>query len=714
MDVVGLERVYLILIEEDDLLVACLERGQDPRLSQLLSWDQGRIETLFEAIEKGRGQSDSSAEFGSNGVIFAVCSTWVDDQGALLEGKKNQLRQVCQKFSIKPLGFLTDIEVFSRYFEDFTDGDNSNSFISVFAGKDFFSISLVHLGKIKGRSVYRGRQLNSAAALAEAVESFDFSGVLPPWLLVWGTVPEGLESDLLAYPWTEKKTFLHLPEITVFDFIEACHRFSKVIFAQSDEAVGLGEQSSLGVIPESDFGFGPEDQAQKTSKSEEMFEELTAEEFIPAEESLAPMQPSLEQGVEDFEPPKAKKSFSNKFQSLGEQLKRLSFKARLRGKTWIYGLVLIPVLVLLAGLGFWYFGKAKIEIYLSPQEIQETLSAQLNPEAKEFDLDKGIIPVEIIELVLEGSEEAVSTGEKLVGERAEGSVKIYNRTNKSQSFKEGTVLTGPGGFKFSLLNDVTVASKSADLLGGVDKWGEVSVNVSAAQIGAEYNLASESVFSVADFSQDSFLAKNGNSFSGGTSRKIRAVSQQDQDELKTKLEEEFLATANDKFLSRQSELGKVFPESTKLEIVEEKYTGQVGEEREDLSLFLKVKASAYWISNQSLEDLANDLLTKKLEEGLVVAPGSLKTELKVDKQKEKILTGQLTVSGRAYPRLDSDGILEKVKGKTKTETGNIIRSYQRVYRYQISFSPSWIGMFSRLPSRVENISIEMKDQNGSL
>ena len=369
----------------------------------------------------------------------------------------------------------------------------------------------------------------------------------------------------------------------------------------------------------------------------------------------------------------------------------------------------LPLILLFLCFLTWFFSKATVEIYLTPEEITTEIKAKLDPEAKMIDIENGIIPAEPVEVILEGEKTTATTGEKLVGEKAKGEVTIYNRTSETQLFEAGTILEGPGGLKFVLDNDVKVASKTPDLVSGVDRWGEAKVTVTAAEIGAEYNLAAESVFTVSGFSKDEFLAKNQEAFTGGTSRKVRAVSKEDQESLKKLLIEELSSLAKERLKSRATD-GKILFESLRIEVIDQDYSAAVGDEKDELTLNLKVKAIAAKLSQSRLDELAQQVLSQKVKEQSVLEPTTVTTELKsVEVDEDGVVSGDLVLTGKAYPKIDQRELAQRLAKKRIKEAGKIIRSYPRIYRYQINFHPSIIKFFSFLPPKAENINIEMKE-----
>jgi len=464
-------------------------------------------------------------------------------------------------------------------------------------------------------------------------------------------------------------------------------RYLAEVVSQKEGGSEEGEEKQV-------FGFTEEDVADTLPVEEKKKSEPPQ----PVERELSPA--PVKTKKKKFHFPKFISRFRLKFAAFS--LPRFSIKPR-------KAVFFLPLILLGGCFLSWYFAKVTIKVYLTPETLTAKVKVRLDPNAESIDIDRGIIPVELLVLPLDGEKTASTTGEKLIGEKARGRVTIYNRTAKSESFEPGTILSGPGGLKFIIDNQVKVASKTADLVSGVDRWGEAEVEVTAAKIGAEYNLAEKSVFTLADFSKDDFLAKNKEQFVGGTSRQIRAVSEADMSNLKKDLLAELSSLAKEKFRA-EPEDGKILIEGMRVQIVDEDYDAAVGDEKDNLTLNLKTKVKIPKLSSARLTELAQEIFQEKMTKEFSLDPKTIITELKEGVVDEKgIVHGELTLEGKAYPFFDKDGVTRELVRKRKEEAKKLIHSRPRVYRCQFYYSPSFAKIFPFLPPKTKNIKIEIEN-----
>jgi hypothetical protein len=364
--------------------------------------------------------------------------------------------------------------------------------------------------------------------------------------------------------------------------------------------------------------------------------------------------------------------------------------------------------------GFLFFGyrfsKATVKIYVTPDELSDEIEVSLESGAENFDAEKGILPVEEVMVEKSGSKTIAATGKKLIGEKAVGEVKIFNRTSERAEFEAGTSLIGPDNLEFVLDNDVFVASKTADLETGVDRWGETSASVTAGNIGTDYNLASNTTFTIGDYSEDDYLARNPEAMSGGTSREIRVVSEDDQQKLKDDLIEDLKNQAEEELKTKLADT-RIIEGSFQSTVVEEDYTADVGDEVDEVGLDLTINLTAAKINHQSLTEIAGKVLGDKTEEGYELKEGSLTAKLDIDTNQDGEKTaGRLTLKGKVYPKVNIEDLKNQLTSKKETAAKELIRkTYPRIYRDEIVYQLPLTKIFGYLPPRSENIIISVEE-----
>lgn len=688
---------WLILIEEKEVVVALVLADNKLTLAKQKEWSGQSKDDLLVAIDAGMGECLSSVgvDEGPSDSIFVISPWWVDEEGEVLETRKQILKEICEKLKLSPVGFLVGDEALAEKFDNF---------LSVYFAQNQLRISVVYEGKVKWRKqLEEGISFEPEEFLKELTKAAE-DRPLPSTLVFWGVFGEGLVEKINDYNWGKDGIFGDIPQIKIINWEELFRYFNGIITGKSEDK----EVTSDGEVAEENkeetsFGFINEDIAENLPKLEN--QDLKEKVLISTEASKEEVEDSLNSLKNE-----SIKKRSVKFPKITKinfgfiKNFAISLSDKKRGKI----LFLAPLLALLFILVSWYFSSATVEIYTTTETLEQEVDVEINTAKGELIADKKSFPVKKAELVLDSEKSMATTGEKLVGEKAKGEVIVFNRTGQVKILKAGTGLTGPGGLKFIFDDEVKIASKTPDLVSGVDRWGEVKAPVTSADIGSDYNLAKGSIFAVAGISSDELLVKNENSFSGGTSRRIQTVAQGDIDDIRTELLSEMKKEAEEK-LPAESADGRVLKESLVFETVEEDINADVGEEAETLVVNLKVKFQAAVILEEKLALLAKDILENKIPSGSTLSSTSIDVNLKVNTVEDSLILGRMKIGGKIYPDVDSIALVNNLVGKRKNVARDIVRSYPRVYNYQLNFTPKILGWFPFLPPKAGSIKIEIKE-----
>jgi len=306
----------------------------------------------------------------------------------------------------------------------------------------------------------------------------------------------------------------------------------------------------------------------------------------------------------------------------------------------------------------------------------------------------------------EGQE--VATGTSLIGEKASGQITIYNRTSSPASFDQGLRVIGPGKLAFVLLEEASIASKTPDLVSGVDRWGEKEVKVEAVGIGSEYNLAGESIFNIEEESGDEYLVKNKEAFTGGNSREVNAVSEEDLERLR----EDLAAGLQEKV---EKELGKkakgtqqLISETVSVETVSFSTSKEAGEEGEDFTGELTLKAMGLVINQNDLAVFAKEELADQAPADFELDEEGIEVEFAPVEEGDEGWLGKITVKGKFYPQLDADLLISSLKGKQKGKLLEIVKKQPRVYRYELKTAISPLSFFPILPLNEGKIRVRVE------
>jgi hypothetical protein len=564
-------------------------------------------------------------------------------------------------------------------------------------------ITLILLGKAVGTETV-GRSDNLALDVVEGLLRFPQETALPARIVLFGEGDlETERQNLLSYPWQEperKLSFLHFPKVEIgpenFELLSLCLAGGTEL-AKADQLVEIPrldekeERVDLGFVAEKDV------LAERVTEPERI-EKIPEPDYQPKSPpkpkvnqvfSLAKKIPGLVRAILGKVPKPPRPSFS------------LSLPLFL---------ILSLVVLILATGGFYAFrslARAKVTLFVVPQDLNREFNLTISPTISGIDEKTKTVPGELVEAQISESKTGQTTGKKMVGEKAKGEVIIYNRTEAKKSFPAGTILIGAGQFKFSLDAEVSVASKSPDLASGVDRWGEAKANLTAQDIGAVSNLASNSQFSFLNFPSSAYLAKNPAALAGGNSRQIQAVSEKDQTDLLRDLTADLTEKAKTELRAKVESGQQLIDESLAVKTAKKEFDRQVGEEAQTLSLNLSLSASALVFEENTLKDFSERLLlpnVSNLELRREETKMSFKT-IKVNPDQSVLF--EVNLVGKLYPKIDQEEIAKNLAGKSLGFSQNYLGNLPRVSGLETKISPAIFNRLGRFPPLSGNIQVEV-------
>jgi len=374
-------------------------------------------------------------------------------------------------------------------------------------------------------------------------------------------------------------------------------------------------------------------------------------------------------------------------------------------------IVFIFICLFVGGLVlYWRLPKAKVIVFIKPEILEKEISLTVSSAAAFLDKEDKIIPGKTQTIEASSSETISTSGKKLVGDKANGEATIFNKTDSVKSFEERTVLVGPNNLSFEILEDVEVASKSAETTeeGETITYGKATVGLEAASIGPEYNLEAGTEFSFKDFGTGSFSAKTESGLSGGTSREIKAVSEEDQEALLAKLTEKLEAEAAQKLEEKLPPGQKVFAKGMEKKVKSKEFNHDVDDEADKLSLDLSLQLTALSFAKEDLDSLLFHVLSDQVPDNFELRPTDLETEIKDVEASDEEAEFEVQVKAELLPRYDIDELTESLVGKYPQVAEETLSSLPNFARAVIEISPKLPGKLGTLPRLKENIEIEFK------
>lgn len=645
-------------------------------------------------------------------VIFGLEPEWVDKDG-IVDDRKPLLKKITDDLSLKAVGFVVTVEALLHHLVQIPE---MQSVILMRFDQSEIHVSVIKQGKILGTKKV-GKSGDTAADLTEALARFDDvkGTALPLKVLLFSTTlsDEELnkeEQSLIDHDWVKAKTFVQPP---LFELLPL-NLLIDVVSREGGKAVA----QSLGLLPPGSSKGKATPEGYDNLK--EVDAEVAAAAVLPTSfgipikdipEAPDSLQPDTAVGgdehisgiddAKDDTPPEdddetALPTKKSPLATVKKKIKKFFSSKDGKGshkKHIIIGFAGgLLALILLAYAYMFLTAQAQVNIGLKNTTLSQEARLTLDPNVSSADVSAMVLPARLVTQEVTGNDSAVTTGTKLVGDPAKGTVTMFNKTTSPKTFDAGTELT-TGQLKFTLNGPVTVASASVSVdnsnASETKTFGKADVEVTAAAIGPEGNVAKEQNFTVANFDSSTYSASNPQPFTGGASREVRVVSAEDRQKLLTQLRAKLVSDSQAKFKETAGPGMSVVP-TGKLTVKSEQFNAKVGDEVNQLTLTLTGMAEGLEYHNQDLQPISEAILSSQVPAGYELVPD----ELQVLSSPEPVSSASARVtltanlSSKARPIVNADELKNSIAGKSLSAAEQLLKSNPAIQSIEFVFQPS--------------------------
>lgn len=688
-------REYFFALEIDHGLVKSAvwsvinDKPQVLAVSSNQPWDDKSESSLISAADTAL--SDASSHLDPSGkveihkVIFGLPADWVGAD-KISPSQLHLLKALSEKLDLVPVGFVVTPEAATKYLQS-TEGVPPTIILIGFWPHSL-EITLVRLGKTDGTQLVQ-KSSHLADDVVEGLSRFSDIDMLPSRMLLYdsGIDLEEVKQLLLAHPWQspqKRLPFLHFPKIEILPADFSIRAIALSGGSEVARATGLINPGEPEVVPEpahsaTDLGFIQDEDV--ATQSPPPPPPPSEPEPVPV---VLPPRPPAERD------PALRDKF--KFPTIHLPKIRLNFSA----------IALVSVLAFLAivgGLGaaYWYLPKAEVILFVTPKNLEH-----------QFELIAGgkDLPAESLEVPVSADKSIPATGSKLVGDKATGSVTIFNNVPATRAIPAGTKLTSPSGIKFVTDESVSIASGSGSSSNPLP--GKTTVKVTAASIGSDSNLSAGTEFSVGTYPLYETSAKNDDkALSGGTSRQAKVVAKDDAAKLRSDLTDTLKNQAKDELSQKVSADQQLIAESISLQSASEDFNHKVDEETDNVSLKLSATARGLAVSKSGLQSIIDAQVNPQIPSGYVFDT-DVTQSMTVKKADKNTATFQVRVAALLLPEVDTTQIAKDIAGKYPDRAKEYLQSLPAVGQIDILISPRLPAFLATLPRLSSHINVSVR------
>lgn len=727
---------HLITVVLTDSSVQGLLLKISPAGSRIVS--QSRVLSYSDAASLVMKADEALQELGPESenvtkVIFALDHSWMES-GQVTGEYSEYVARITTELSLQPVGFVVQSEAVLQH--KFDENPHYSGILCIIT-RESISVSVMSKGTPLGTELV-GRSDSLAADIVEGLARFHQSSAddtLPDTLILSSVVlaEEELataQQDTLNQEWGSFEFFTGVPHVEILQ----PNALLQLIAVQAGSAwLHLSSQAHSATVPVPVATNIPEiDEPSDEASPEKTPEQLqdTPLDSLPEEhnnvqssafgiplekeetavpETAVPSVTTSEKIPEVLpEPPLEKvpqKSPGAKKKIKPTKKNIIIFSAM----GFVAGL-----LVLAVGSFLWMLLGSTVTVAVTPERkaissnIQITLTAEgeTNPEEK-------VLKAEIVEAQASGTRTTDASGVKIVGEKASGTVKIYNKTEADKIFPAGVVVGTDDDIEFTTNEEITVpaAEVKSSTSGEEKKYGSAEVAATAVVIGSESNIEKGRSLSVADFGSDTYSAETVDDFTGGSSREVRVVSKTDQDVLASELKKELTKQAEDQ-LKTSGTNGQFFAPNVTVVVDSAEYDREIEDEADQVTLTMSVTVSTLVYKAEDIKPIVEYVLQEEVPEGYEFTekdPQLLSAPLEdVPEGEDPVL--DVNVSTFAVAVVPVDEVKQSVLGKPINQALDTAKGNTAVSQASVVFAPSFAkNIVKSIPDNENRVTIVINE-----
>ncbi|NLG99839.1 MAG: hypothetical protein GX491_20985 [Chloroflexi bacterium] len=376
---------------------------------------------------------------------------------------------------------------------------------------------------------------------------------------------------------------------------------------------------------------------------------------------------------------------------------RDAFRARPAYSRWVQVIAFLLGVLAFLSLLFFFIPEARVE--LLPKRVEQSLTIEVwaNPEIRAANLSGGL-PAHVLKVVVEGRDQADSTGRVLVPEQAAvGQVQLTNLTDQAVIVPEGSIVLSADDPPVRFL-----ITRSVEVPPGPETT--VTAPVRAALPGAAGNVPAGQIRAMEGPVGRNLLVHNPDPTSGGSDRSRPAPSSLDYLRMRKTLLEKLQETAVEEFSSRLEPGQRLLEETVKLSaVIEEVQEPEAGQPSDRFGLTIRAEFEAWAVSESDLLAVANAALDATAEPSYSPVSGSLWYEFIGPPAFDKTGSVRWNISiGRMLEAVWSDeAALTAIRGRRAGEAKQLLQANLLLEQPPvISYTPAWWEKVAVVPFRV--------------
>ena len=731
---------FLALIFESDKVSSILFKEQEKSLIILasrqaeLDLEQASTEDLIVTCDGVISRLEMSLPEGANleKTIFAVPHSWVDE-GKIKAERLSQLKKISGELALIPMGFIVSIEAIIAFLQKKEGAPVSGIFVEL--SDKMLSVFIARSGNIIDvkTGIVEDAVEKTVEKLLGQVTKLD---VLPSKIvLLHNKEAEAVQQKFLSHHWTKELPFMHLPQVAILEkgfeneaiisgvasqlnvTVKGDVEVSTSEEIADEEASVIAIGDNFGFVRDEDVAIKVEPAKVEKEMHEEKdlgFSETISEPVIKHHGIVPAVAVAGEEVFEEDEPeePRIKKSspISGIFRGIGSLItpRNMSRFPKMigSGRKLIIPFIALAVVVVFLILYYSVFLKANITVFTDEKAFKEdSMDITLSTKSDSSFLDK-VLKISTIDEEVKGEESQETTGQKDTGQKATGGVTIFNKTESSKEIAKGTTITSSNNLEFTLNDDVKIASTSSF----ATSFSNTSAKITASSFGKEYNIPSQTNFTIKGISTSDVFARNDSAFSGGTKEEIQVVAKKDLDALEDTVTKRLFEKAKSQASSSLAKDDALVPIYLSADFKDKVYDRKENDQAKSVKLSATIEYTLGVYKKEELTKFISSSSDFDVPADFKLSDDDSSIKISDIKQNKNDVSAKLSFNAIFKPQLEIENLPAKITGKGKEEAVKILKTTSGVSDVNIQFTGSIPFLPQIIPLSKASITIEEKTQ----
>lgn len=357
---------------------------------------------------------------------------------------------------------------------------------------------------------------------------------------------------------------------------------------------------------------------------------------------------------------------------------------------------------------------ANITVKPKTEPFSTSFEVVISNNVETLDIENIVLPGETITHEEKSDKQKFkATGEKDVGEKAKGEIVVYNNYSSDPITLIPSTRFVSADKTFFTLHEITIPGASIE--GGIAVAGTTKVRVEADFEGEEYNIRPTRFIipNLPTDKQNGIYGESITAFSGGSSRIVKVISDEDYENAKNKLFESTFDKMIDSLSGKIGENKILATGIMKKEIVEINSSPGSGEEADEFELDIKVKVIGYSVDRDDIDVIINNKFSELVPEDKYIINNDITEGIDFEPihgvvSDEDSIAAQINITKQVAWKLDEKNIKDNIKGMNIEDAKDYMSQNKNIISVDLSFWPFWVRS---VPKNYKKIKIMLDTDN---